>query len=805
MAGGFVPIGSPILSETSRILARPLSQKALYSTVVFGPSKDFSRGTLEGQKQRIDAYAVRVLDLIDSIESGKEGERNIRFQQARQFLEPAGYFSAGLLAAGYDPQEKITVTFNSYVGKWKPEVRTNTDKRTYFAWEIAAGALKHDRAQEGGLVNFQTTRIEPQDQSKIDNLEALGAKLQDHWEDEIAKPMRDESGALAKRSGNADVYVLRGTLQSLVGNKASFEKLSLDARKAIHRTLNWDGQVIIPNIYGYPLAGYAFIPYLPFDGDVEHRPNKGVMIDLKNGTLSEIRGDREFSEWAKNNRDNVVSRFNARDRQGGKDAHWPKAGDVLDNYIAGNHASYPGRKSLLVDQAVPVWGTFNYTKSRGSDYVLKYGSLRSGLAAKYQALNAKNAVWSDQTQVFGSSQQRWKAAKEFWGSTFGYVPVLGNIGNVVFGAHDGIYGMTANDRVGGNAAAVISGLQLAHELLHVGAEAAVDKPLIPVNASANERYRWHPTAQPNELELTRISNPAATPISTPASSFPGMREVKFRGKKYFAADKPDVADGEHYKLQVLDPKDPSKLAYSGIAAKPDEAGVWKKMGISGGGLKEHFSLKFRNAREELDAVVEQHANMALPAKEEEVERFTETMTKLIGESNADDFGLIETYTHADSDFVNGPLRAGKSTPELEAFLLEFNQLNAYEGKAYRSAFVTAEGAKRIKENVGKVFQDSGVQSASATVRNSAEWEGWAKGAAKQRTSAAQQVVYVFDESIPKKNLSTDFLKDHVAIGAGEFMKVLAFKEQGEKLFVYVSSPSKLPKHIYNVFDGKLIY
>ena len=158
------------LSETLSILARPLSQEALYNTIIHGPFTGSLRNSLEEQLQCLDAYALRVTALIDSIERGNEGERNIRFQQTRQFLEPAGYFSAGLLAAGYDPHEKISVTFNTYVGKWTPQVKTNTDKRTYFAWEIAAGALKHDRTSEGGLVNFQTTRIEPQDRSRISDL-----------------------------------------------------------------------------------------------------------------------------------------------------------------------------------------------------------------------------------------------------------------------------------------------------------------------------------------------------------------------------------------------------------------------------------------------------------------------------------------------------------------------------------------------------------------------------------------------------------------------------------------------------------
>lgn len=545
--------------------------------------------TQQERKQRIDDYANRVVTQIKNIEGSNESTSTSRFLQARQFFDPAGYFSGGLLAAGYDPHEKITVTFNTYVGKWKPEVQTNTEKRTYFAWEIAAGALKHDRPPGGGLLNFQEMEIEPEDRTKINILESLGAQLQGHWKDEIAKPMRDESGPLAKRSGKADAYVVRGTLQSLVSDKDTFEKLSNEGQEATRRTLDKNGQVIIPNIYGYPLAGYAFIPYTPFDGHYKHRPDKGLMIDLKNGTVREIKGDKDFSDWAKNNRSDLLQSFNARDRQGGKDAHWPKAGDVLDNLIAGNFASYPGYQNLLKDKGVPVQETFNYTEARGGAYRLKYGDLDTTLAAKYHEINASNAVWSDQTEVFGSSQQTWKAAKELWGRTFGYFPILGNAGNIYFGVHDSIYGMTADDRVGGNAAAVISGLQLAHEL----APSMVER--IPFESPTPPHYNWRYNEEAKGFDLVRrpetsekvepapVTTGKVPPVEPTAKpSFPGMREIEFRGEKYFVADKPDDADGLSYLLHVQDPNDPSKLVSTGILAAADKNGLWKRRGMEGG-------------------------------------------------------------------------------------------------------------------------------------------------------------------------------------------------------------------------------
>ncbi len=475
-----------------------------------------ARYTLSESEARIDAYAARVDTQIKSIESGSQGERNVKFQNVRMFMEPAGYFSGGLLAAGYDPHEKFTVTFKTYVGKWKKEVQTNTEERTYYAWEIAAGALKHDRTPEGGLLNFQETKIKPQDAGKINDLEALGARLQDRWKVDVAERMRDAHGTLAKRSGTADAYAVRGTLESLRNDKNSYEKLSPEGQEAINRTLDRNGNVVIPNIYGYPLAGHAFIPFTNYHGDYDHRPNKGLLFDLKSGTVSEIHGDDDFAHWAEKNRNELYSSFNASDRQGGKDAHWPSAGNVLENLIDSNRATYPGYENWIKDKAVPVRETFNYTQSRTSEYFLKWGNLESGIANEYRAVNAKNAVWADQTEVFGSEQQAWKNAKELWGRTFGYVPVLGNVGNIVFGVHDSIHGMTADDRVGGTAAAVISSLQLAHELAPYGVEAGLGEPELPSPTPGSKNYNWRYNSETQDFEFVRApkaSNDSHTPTN----------------------------------------------------------------------------------------------------------------------------------------------------------------------------------------------------------------------------------------------------------------------------------------------------
>jgi len=464
--------------------------------------------TLQERKQRIDDYASRVTTLIKDIPSDNQGERSVRFQNARLFMEPAGYFSGGLLAAGYDPHEKITVTFSSYTGMGKPEHLNNTSERSYFAWEIAAGALAHDKVQRGGPINFNFMKIDSKDQSKVDDLESLGKNLQDHWENDIAFPMRNPLGPLAFLSGEADAYAVRGTLQSLRSDTQAFKNLSTEGQEAVARTLDKNGQVIIPNVYGYPLSGYAFIAYTPYDGNYKNRPNQGLMLDLKNGAIRELHGDADFASWAKDNRDNLLRSFNAADVQGGKDSHWPSAGYVLDALLSGANSHFPGYHNVFSDEEIPAAQLFNYTRARGSDYQLKSGSLYSGVAAQYQAVNAKNAVWSDQTQVFGSSQQSWKSAKDFWGNTFGYIPVIGNTGNIVFGIHDSLYGMTAEDRVGGTATAIISGLQLAHELAPDAAESGLGESIKLPGLPNAKNYRWQQNPRTNDFEF--VHAPKAT-------------------------------------------------------------------------------------------------------------------------------------------------------------------------------------------------------------------------------------------------------------------------------------------------------
>lgn len=320
-------------------------------------------------------------------------------------MTPVGYFRGGLSAAGYAPDEKFTITYKPYVhapgGKTSPEQEWS---RTYAAWEIAAGMTEHDKPGfQGPIHSTDMEYASPQAQRRVEALSEQGKILQANWEVDVEEPVRSASNGLDRRAGMADAYLVKATLQNLRDAPVFLASLSAQGQDAVRRTLEQNGQVIIPNVYAYPMAGYAFIAFQAYDGDYERRPNQGLMLDLQAGKVTEIRGDDEFAAWAARNKQRVLLSFNAENTQGrtfGAD-HWPKAGDVLNNLIEGKF-KYPGYENLVADRVIPVRELFNYTRSRQGEYELKYATL-STVSQQFEVVNQKQTAWLDQTQVFGAS------------------------------------------------------------------------------------------------------------------------------------------------------------------------------------------------------------------------------------------------------------------------------------------------------------------------------------------------------------------------------------------------------------------
>lgn len=224
--------------------------------------------------------------------------------------------------------------------------------------------------------------------------------------------------------------------------------------------------------------------------------------------------------------------------------------------------------------------------------------------------------------------------------------------------------------------------------------------------------------------------------------------------------------------------------------------------VGGGNLSQWFSPNYRKARRALDAMAsgpKKAADLTVAQRE----AFGEELTILLAGSNADTKESVKQFVEAGSSEVNRPLRENRETPELTAFMAEFKELNAYVGPAYRATQLSVNAATSVRTGVGKVFQFSGVQSASTQAINAFGWlSEWSGGVAK--ADATEKAIFVLDRDIPKVNIATNMLPDHVGVAPRVLMKVLAVREVDKILFVYVTAPTKMPDHTYSLADGAQI-
>lgn len=245
---------------------------------------------------------------------------------------------------------------------------------------------------------------------------------------------------------------------------------------------------------------------------------------------------------------------------------------------------------------------------------------------------------------------------------------------------------------------------------------------------------------------------------------------------------------------VLQPHERSVLGMNG---ETDVAGLRATLGElaadNRGIFQSLFDSKFgkqhRIAKVRLNTIVANAGKDSNTLGAAEKEAFSYEVDKLVKTSKADGKQAIKEYGKDSAAEINDPLRSGTTTPKVQAFLTALGAMSNYEGFAYRSAHVTPGGAAMLENGVGKVFVDHGVQSASTQQINAKDWETRAADNAPEQ--AQQRVLFIFDETVTKKNIATDILRDHVAIEPGTSLQVLATERKEATLYVYFTTPSKV--------------
>jgi len=253
-------------------------------------------------------------------------------------------------------------------------------------------------------------------------------------------------------------------------------------------------------------------------------------------------------------------------------------------------------------------------------------------------------------------------------------------------------------------------------------------------------------------------------------------------------------------VEIIDPASRQSV----MTVHLNTAGEWVRF-EGAGGMKFPWQRSQPSAKAQLNEAIANINRDSSSFSEAETTQIQDDLSNLIRASKAELSESLNEYTEAGSDEINSELRRQPDerqySEQLQAFLADFDSQADYTGKAYRYAYVTADGEAALKNGVGKVFRDAAVQSASTQAFNAKSWGAWAKNASG--ASNNKPVVYVFDESVPKKNLSSSFLFDHVAVEPEASLEVKATKTQDGVLYVYLESPAKMPDQRYNLFDGSV--
>lgn len=170
-------------------------------------------------------------------------------------------------------------------------------------------------------------------------------------------------------------------------------------------------------------------------------------------------------------------------------------------------------------------------------------------------------------------------------------------------------------------------------------------------------------------------------------------------------------------------------------------------------------------------------------------------------SNTEFFGEVLNYVEGGSGEVNAWLRVGASNLKTRRLLNQFYQLTDWTGVAFRATHVSNACWPMLQRNLGAVFVDRGLQSASMSRVNAQQWSQ--EMFVSQHGSADNKpVFFIFAPSVHKKNMYCEFLGDHVCVPPDTPLQLQALKLHEDRLFVYFGAPGHAPREMFDAYTGE---
>jgi hypothetical protein len=253
----------------------------------------------------------------------------------------------------------------------------------------------------------------------------------------------------------------------------------------------------------------------------------------------------------------------------------------------------------------------------------------------------------------------------------------------------------------------------------------------------------------------------------------------------------------HKKLYRRHPEDSSVLTELDEFALRSNEGQWLKAPYQASGIGAQTYLK---ASQHLDRLIAEWPTSVQQLTPLQHLRFEADYLSLAN-SNTHLFPEVEAYSEGGSAAINNALRANIVSDDAAAFVREFYQLDEYRGQAYRAAYVSTNGLERLQGEPGTIFADKGIQSASISPLNASRWSD--DDYIIQSANPDDRAIFmIFDPSIPKKNMFTSFLGDHVGIAPETPLQLMAFKTVDNVNYAYFSAPEQIPQLYIDTYTGR---
>lgn len=254
----------------------------------------------------------------------------------------------------------------------------------------------------------------------------------------------------------------------------------------------------------------------------------------------------------------------------------------------------------------------------------------------------------------------------------------------------------------------------------------------------------------------------------------------------------------HSRLYRLNAQGGNLLVHADEYVVHTRAGAWA---LAGGHAAPLTRAAQRAAKAALDALVDNWPMNEAMIDEAEKAQFVTRYRQLSDASNSEGLPEIAAYSEGGSATINRTLRSGSRSAQTDQFLTQFYQLHEQRQVAFRATHVSQAGLERLEQQIGGVFADPGVQSASLNRINATRWSK-DSFVTQNATTGNHPAFFIFDGSIAKRNMFTGFLGDHVGIAPATRLQLQAMRHSQGYVFAYFATPQHIAREVYDLYSGE---